>query len=99
MIPTNNTGRRSMSNAPQIAAISLISTTPIATDRKVPPKAPKGWLNILFATSLFVGGITDTAFGEPLHKDFEFGAGTGLTSSKRTFRVPCHAGIEGVTAT
>ena len=39
------------------------------------------------------------AFAETIQKTFEFGLGTANTiSNKRTFQVPCHAGIEGVSA-
>lgn len=54
----------------------------------------------LLVTLLITTGICGTAFAETIQKTFEFGAGTANTiSNKRTFPVPCHAGIEGVSAT
>jgi hypothetical protein len=47
----------------------------------------------LFAT------LSGATYAEVLTKTFEFGLGTANTiSNKRTFQVPCHAGIEGVSA-
>jgi hypothetical protein len=55
----------------------------------------------IFVTLLIIAGISAPALaGETLQKTFEFGAGTSFTSSNfRTFPVPCHAGVEGVSIT
>jgi hypothetical protein len=60
----------------------------------------KNSLELCFVTLLIIVSTTGTAFAEQIQKSFEFGPGTAnSTSNKRTFQVPCHAGIEGVSAT
>ena len=54
-----------------------------------------------FITLVVVVGLSAAVFaGETLQKTYEFGAGTSFTTSNfRTFSVPCHAGVEGVSIT
>jgi hypothetical protein len=57
-------------------------------------------IKMWFVTLLIIIGLSGTAIAETIQKSFEFGAGTANSiSNKRTFHVPCHAGIEGVSAT
>jgi hypothetical protein len=57
-------------------------------------------IKMWFVTLLIIIGLSGTAIAETIQKSFEFGAGTANSiSNKRTFPVPCHAGIEGVSAT
>ena len=60
----------------------------------------KNLLKSCFVTLLIVLGISGTAFAGEIVKSFEFGAGSANSvSNKRTFPVPCHRGIEGLSVT
>lgn len=60
----------------------------------------KSKIQITIFAAFLIACLTGATYAEVLTKTFEFGLGTANTiSNKRTFAVPCHAGIEGVSAT